>query len=404
MRKYYYLAVVALILVGGGYYLYTKTQANKSKTQYVTAPVEKNTITSSVSASGNIIVDQSSTVDPTISGTVSNLSVQVGDKVQEGQHLFDIVNDDLSVNVDKSNASLEQAKSSLEANEAAEKQAKADLSSARHKNNTTPGSFTKKQIVAMQEKLDAAEKGVTASEQALVAAQADLANEQTTANKRNVTAPISGTVNSINIKNGDDIGKISSGTTHVSPIIIGNLNTMKAQVQVNEVDIPKVKNGQKVMLTFDAIDGFTATGKVEKMDSLGTITQNVVTYNVTIDFDNLDERIKPQMSVSASIITDVKSDVLTVPNSAIRTQGSNSYVEVMKGGSQTPEQAFVQTGLANNTNTEITSGLNAGDVVVTQTISGNSNSNTNNSGSGSNRGGGFGVPGFGGGGGGGRFR
>lgn len=393
MSKKYLIIVIAVLLVGGGYYWYAKSKSGQSKPQYVTATAEKGTLTTSVSASGNVIVDQSATVDPTITGTVTNLAVQVGDGVQKDQFLFDIINKDLSVSVDKSEASFKQAESSLESAEANEKQAKADLSSARHKNHTTPGSYSGKQITAMEEKLDAAKKSVTAAEQSLQAAQSDLDNQRSKAGERQVTAPISGTVNEVNIKNGDDLGKTNTTTTKLSPIIIGDLNTLKAQIQVNEVDIPNVSIGQKAILKFDAIDGFTTTGKVEKLDSLGTITQNVVTYNVTIGFDSLDNRVKPEMSVSASIITDVKQDVITVPNSALKNQGGNNYVEVLNNDN-TPQQVNVEIGIANNTDTEITSGVKAGDEVVTQTISGSSNTNTNSTGS-QNRGGG----GFGGGGG-----
>jgi HlyD family secretion protein len=375
-RVYYYYIAVVIVVLGAGYYWYSTSQSGQNETQYVTAAVEKGTLTTSISASGNIIVDQSATVEPTIDGTVTSLSVQVGDSVTEGQHLFDIDNNDLSVTVAKSTASFAQSKASLESAEANVKQAKADLSSARHKNHVTPGSYSHKQIVAMEEKLDAAKKSVTSAEQSLIASQADLDNQQQNADKRSVTAPISGTVNEINIKNGDDLGKLSSGSTHVTPIIIGDLGTMKSQVQVNEVDIPNVSIGQRATMTFDAIEGFTATGKVEKVDSLGTITQNVVTYNVTIGFDSLDNRIKPEMSASASIITGVKQDVLIVPNSAVKSQESTSYVEVLNEGT-VPQQVNVEVGTANDTETEIVSGVKAGDKVVTQTVSAGSSTNVN---------------------------
>jgi len=395
-KKTIYIAVIALALISGGYYWYTQSRSSNNQAQYVTATAEKGTITNSVSASGNIVVDQSATVDPTITGTVAGLSVQVGDSVQQGQHLFDIINDDLSVSVAKSEASLKQSKSSLESAEANEKQAIADLSSAKHKNKVTPESYTKRQITAMEEKLDAAGKSVTAAEQSLQATQADLDNQQSKAAERQVTAPISGTVNEVNIKNGDDLGKTNTGTTKLSPIIIGDLNTLKAKVQVNEVDIPNVSTDQKVMLKFDAIEGFTATGKVEKIDSLGAITQNVVTYSVTIGFDSLDNRIKPGMSASASIITGVKQDVITVPNSAIKTQGGSSYVEILNEGNS-PKQVNVEIGIANNTDTEIVSGVREGDKVVTQTIN-SSNTNTNSSSTTNRSGaGGLRIPGFGGG-------
>jgi hypothetical protein len=130
------------------------------------------------------------------------------------------------------------------------------------------------------------------------------------------------------------------------------------------------------------------------MDSLGTLTSGVVSYNVTIGFDSLDPRIKPEMSVSAAIITGVKSDVLLVPNSAVKTQNGNSYVQVLVG--QTPENRTVEVGLSNDTQTEIISGINAGDNVVTQTITSGAAS-TAASTSTSNRGG-LNIPGVGGGG------
>jgi multidrug efflux pump subunit AcrA (membrane-fusion protein) len=222
-------------------------------------------------------------------------------------------------------------------------------------------------------------------------------NDLDEANKKNVVSPIDGTVNVINIKNGDDLSRISGSSNAQAPIIIGDLGTLKAQIQINEVDISNVQIGQKATLTFDAINGLTATGKVEKVDSLGTVTQGVVTYNVTVDLDLLDPRIKPQMSVTANVITDVKQDVIIVPNSAVKAASSGgSYVEVMKG--QAPEQVSVTVGASNSTDTEITNGLNVGDKVVTQTV--NPNATTSSTASGSQGSGSSSVrlPGIGGGG------
>ncbi len=141
---------------------------------------------------------------------------------------------------------------------------------------------------------------------------------------------------------------------------------MKAEVEVNEVDIAKVAIGQKVTIKMDALDGTDFSGKVEKIDSLGTVTQGVVSYNVSIGFEALDARIKPDMSVSASIITDVKQDILMVPSSAVKSEGGNAYVEILNGSAL--EQKSVRTGASNDTNTEIISGVNIGDKVVTETL------------------------------------
>ncbi|MFA6048173.1 MAG: efflux RND transporter periplasmic adaptor subunit [Parcubacteria group bacterium] len=386
-----YIAVLILILIIGGYYWYSKSKSKTGQTQYVTTVAEKGTLTTFVSASGSVIVDQSSNIDPTITGTVANLAVSIGDKVTKGQLLFNIVNNDLSVSVAKAKSSLESSANSIESARVQVKSAKADHADAEKSGS---GVSTAGKAV-LKRKVDLAEDGVTAAEKSYQATLADYNNTLSDAAKRNVTSPIDGTVNSINVKNGDDLSKLSSGSSRTVPIIIGDLSTQKAQVQVNEVDISNVQIGQKATLTFDALPDFTATGKVEKMDSLGTTTQGVVTYNVTIAFDSLDPRIKPDMSVTADIITTVKQNVIIVPNSAVKTQGGSSYVEVLNSGN-TPTQVNVQTGTSNNTDTEITSGLNVGDKVVTQTVNptattGATTSSSRNSGGGNVR-----IPGVGG--------
>jgi RND family efflux transporter MFP subunit len=395
-RKKYVWIAIAIFVAGGSYYWYSKSKSTTNQVQYVTATAEKGTLTSSISASGNIIVDQSATVDPTITGTVADLAVAVGDQVKKGQFLFNIVNGDLTVSVAKANASLKQSKDAVESAEVDVKSAKADYAANKKKEDKTPGTYTDKQLKVMKDKIDTAEDKVTQAEKNFIATQADYNNTLTEAGKRKVTATIDGTVNAINIKNGDDLSRLSSSSTSQAPIIIGDLGTMKAQVQVNEVDVADVSQGQKVTLIFDAVDGLQATGTVEKIDSLGTIDQGVVTYNVTIDIDSLDSRIKPEMSVSASIITDVKQNVLIVPASAVKTQNSSMYVEVLNSGNS-PVQKNIEIGITNGTDTEIISGISAGDKVVTQTI--DPSITTSNSSSSSNRGGSaVRLPGLGGGG------
>ena len=379
------IIIAILIIIGGGYYWYSKSNTKTAAVTYKTTTVEKSTLVSSISASGNVIVDQSATVDPTITGTVANLAVNIGDKVKKGQTLFTIINDDLSVTDAKSAASLQQSQNSIDSAEVNVKQAKADYDSAKHDSTKTS-----KQRSVLKAKVEIAQQGVTAAQKNYTATLADYNNQLATSAKRKVVAPIAGTVNAINIKNGDDLSRLSSSNNSSAPIIIGDLGTLKAQVQVNEVDIANVSIGQKVSLTFNGIDGLAVTGKVEKMDSLGTLTSGVVSYNVTIGFDTLDARIKPAMSVSAAITIDVKQDVLVVPNSAVKSQNGGSYVQILKNG--TPSQVSVETGLSNNTQTEIISGVNAGDNVVTQTINPNSTTTTSSS---QNRGG-LRMPGLGG--------
>ncbi len=384
-KKHKYVSVVViLLLIAGGYYCYSKSKSGDETIQYKTATAEKGTLTTFVSGSGNVVVDSSANVDPTITGTVANLAVSVGDKVEKGQFLFNIENDDLSLNANKAYASYISSLQALESAKASKKEASKNYKDASSKNESI-----------MEQKLEAAKLSVSVAEENIKNAFQNYQNEKSNYADRKVVSPIDGTVNEINIKNGDDLSKLSSGSSREVPIIIGDLGTMKAQVEVSEVDIASVEIGQEATLTFNALDDFTATGKVEKMDSLGTLESGVVTYNVTITFDSLDSRIRPEMNVSASITTDSKRDVIIIPVNAIKTEGKAYYVETKNNG--VIEKKTVEVGLENNSKAEIKSGINVGDTIVTQTVNGTSSSSSGSSGSSSsnNRGGGPGmIPGM----------
>ena len=191
-----------------------------------------------------------------------------------------------------------------------------------------------------------------------------------------VYAPFSGTLSNVALKKTD---QASSGTA------IATLITDKqiAELSLNEVDIAKISVGQKATLTFDAVPDLTIAGKVAEIDSVGTVSSGVVNYKVKISFGTNDARVKPGMSVNATIITNVKQNILTVLNSAVKTQNNASYVETFNVELPTatagiqgsislipPTKTTVEIGIANDTNTEIISGLKEGDIVVTKIITG----------------------------------
>lgn len=361
------LSGLLVIAIGGVYYSYTKNGNTGQQIKYVTEVVQKGTLVTSVSATGNITVDQEANIDPTISGTVADLVVKVGDSVEEGDTLFTIINDDLTVSSQKAAVSLQQAKNAVDSAIVSEKQAKEDYHSAKKEDEDDPSSYNAREMQILKDKIDIAQNGIVQAQKSYAATLAEYANQLDEANKRVVKASISGTVNEINIKNGDDLSKLSSGSSRTVPIIIGDLDTLKAEVRVNEVDIPNVQIGQKATMTFDAIGDFTASGKVEKIDALGAVSSGVVTYSVTLSFDSLDSRIKPNMSVTASIIVDSKSDVLSISTSAIKTAGDKNYVEVLSDNGE-PKRKIVEIGISNDTKTEINNGLSVGDEIITQSV------------------------------------
>jgi len=175
-----------------------------------------------------------------------------------------------------------------------------------------------------------------------------------------IYAPFNGILADIKVKKGDSV---SSGTILASVITKQKI----AEISLNEVDAAKVKVDQKATLTFDALPDLTISGRVSEVETVGEVSQGVVSYGVKIALDTEKAEIKPGMSVTADIITDAKQDVLLVPNSAVQSQQNENFVQVMENN--TPRSQQVEIGLVNDTNTEIVSGLKEGDIVVTSTIS-----------------------------------
>jgi len=175
-----------------------------------------------------------------------------------------------------------------------------------------------------------------------------------------IKAPFDGVVAEVSISKGDSV---SSGTSAVNLIT----NQKIAEVELNELDAARIEIGQKVTLEFDAVEGLSITGKVAEIDTIGKVNQGVVSYNVKISYDVQDDRIKPGMSVSASIILESKRNVLISPIIAVKTAGASSYVEVLIDGQ--PQRRDVVTGISNDTMIEIVDGLSSGDNIITQITS-----------------------------------
>jgi multidrug efflux pump subunit AcrA (membrane-fusion protein) len=181
-----------------------------------------------------------------------------------------------------------------------------------------------------------------------------------------------------------------AGETVASPAATIASDHEVAVVTLNEIDAAKIQVGNKVSLSFDALPEVSLAGSVVEIDPVGTVSQGVVNYNVQIGFSQPADTsstslVKPGMSVTADIVTQADQNVIVVPNSAVHTQGATSYVLApaaalsaddvvasMNGGmilSDGTTMVPITIGIANDTQTEVVSGLNVGDQIITQTIS-----------------------------------
>jgi macrolide-specific efflux system membrane fusion protein len=446
------ILVAAVVIAVAAFLIYSAIGKKAAATRYVTEQVTRGTLSVAVAGNGSVVSADSAAVDPGVSGTVTELDVSLGSKVKKGEVLFVIDNPDLDASVVRARGSYQQAESSLakaaqqrtQARQqrkssvaqakvaylqakASTARAKQSLNTARDADPADPLSVQAAKasydaaVIAQkssktayrqaednaEQNYSAAAKSYNAAATARTSARLDYKNASDDADRRTVTAPISGYVTTLSVRNGDQIGGNSSatrasssgsttnsGTTASTPIVISDLSELQAQVQIAETDRPKVKSGQKVEMTFDAVPDLTLTGKVTEIDAVGTASQSVVTYGVTVSFDIQDKRLSPGMTSSASIVTKVATDVLLVPNAAIKTDSSGgTYVQVLDAPAGVPRDVTVETGPASDTQTEIKSGLTGNESVVTQTIAPGATGST--AGSSGSRGG-FGMMGGGG--------
>ncbi len=262
----------------------------------------------------------------------------------------------IATSASSANSSVAQARSQLQ-------QAQSNL--AKLENQVTEADLAASQAQLTQAKndldkllagpdanaLDIAQSGVDQAQIALEQAQLQLAQSQ-------IVAPFDGVVTQVNTKLAQNAGSTSA-------IQVADLDHLEIVVNLAEVDVNRSKVGQDAVVTLDALPDVTLQGKVSQIAPAGVMTQGVVNYPVTIAVTDPGEGVKTGMTANLNIIVDQRDDVLTVPNRAVRTQGRQKMVTVLFEGLNIP--VAVQTGLSNDSATEITSGLKEGDVVLLST-------------------------------------
>jgi RND family efflux transporter MFP subunit len=226
-----------------------------------------------------------------------------------------------------------------------------------------------KAVVAdAQETLDTLQSGPTQSD--LTVAQTRVTQAQAELAKSKLTAPFAGTITNVDVMTGDIV---KDGTLAFQ---IDDLSRLFIDLQVSEMDIPQIKAGQTATITFDAISDKEYQGKVTRIGMVGTNSQGVVNYPVTVEILDGDANILPGMTAAVNIIVSQAEDVLVVPNQAVRSIGGQHTVTVLFEGQQI--QIPVTIGLVGDTMTEITgTSLKEGDEVVTNTGTSTSTTSSN---------------------------
>ena len=175
-----------------------------------------------------------------------------------------------------------------------------------------------------------------------------------------ITSSATGVITSLAVSAGE---RVTNGqvVAHVT-----NYNELQTVVQIDELDISKIKKKQSVDLTVNAFPDQTFTGKVSAISEEGTSSSGVSTFAVTIHIDKPDQ-LKVGMSTEARILTVSKKDALYVPLDAVYTSNKEKYVIINSkstdhNNSETKKK-IIQTGLANEDYVEITNGLSEGETI-----------------------------------------
>jgi HlyD family secretion protein len=172
-----------------------------------------------------------------------------------------------------------------------------------------------------------------------------------------VVAPFNGVVTAINAK----VGQSASGTA----VSIADLDDVEVVLNMSEVDVNQVQSGQSAEITLDAVSDAALQGTVTAIAPAGTLSNGVVNYPVTVSIMNAADAVKTGMTANVNIIIEERKDVLAVPNKAVKTVNKQKVVYVLRNGQ--PFMTPVQTGLSNDSLTEIVSGVQEGEVVVNGT-------------------------------------
>ncbi|MCE5191199.1 MAG: efflux RND transporter periplasmic adaptor subunit [Actinomycetia bacterium] len=411
LRRYRgWIALVALVAVGAAVYLLTRPASNAgTATTYTTEAATRGTLSVTVSGTGNLAVDNTTEVYPSVSGTVASVKVAKGDKVATGDVLFTLDAQNARANTAKALAGYRQSQQGVAQASANLVKTKNNLANLQERANEPSNTVTSADIAAAQADVTAASASLTSAKASQASSALDY--EQTKASQSDlvVKAPASGVIYSIDIAAGDTVSASSGGSSSAgsnvapamgvsttaassssssnAPIVIAPAQPLSVLLAINEVDLPSLKIGQRADIEFDALPDLTSTGKVYDIADTGTNSSGVVTFDVRLSLDVADPALRAGMSSAATIVTGVAKDAIIVPSAAVKlnTDGT-SYVQVLDP-SGTPRKVTVEVGLSSSTQAQILSGVTEGEKVVT------SSSAT----SGTSTGGGFSMPGFGGG-------
>jgi len=330
MKKKALIVVALLLVVGAALFLGFRGTGNGQK--FKTGRVTKGNIRAMVTATGTLNAVTTVLVGTQVSGTIKQIHADFNSRVKKGQLIAEIDPAQFEAQVEQARANLLAAKANVE-------KAKATLADSQRSRQRNRELFSR-QLIARSD-LDTAETTYDSNKAQLGANEAQVAQTEAALKAAEINlrytkilSPVEGTVVSRNVDVGQTVA--ASFQTPTLFTIAQDLTKMQVDTNVDEADVGRVALGQDVEFSVDAYPDRVFHGAIAQVRIAPITVQNVVTYDVVIHVDNADLNLKPGMTANVSIIVASKSDVLKIPNAALRFRPSDK--ELGKSGTEQPSK------------------------------------------------------------------
>ncbi len=308
------VSLVAIAVVGGGAYGYYRYRQKAPEPTVMTAAVTRGDVADTVGATGTLQAVTTVQVGTQVSGTIKELHADFNSLVKRGQVIARLDPSLFETQIEQARANLIRAQADLE-------RLKVTLDDARTKLNRAR-ELAERQLIPQSE-LDTAEVTVRSTDAQIRSSQAQVTQAEASLNQNQVNlahtviaAPIDGLVISRNVDVGQTVAASMSAPTLF--VLAADLTKMQVVANLDESDVGRIRPGQRVTFSVDAYPADEFIGKVAQVRLQPIVQQNVVTYATVIDVPNPELKLKPGMTANVNVEIARKSDVLRVPNAALR--------------------------------------------------------------------------------------
>jgi HlyD family secretion protein len=339
MKKKVIWFVVVLVIIAGSVLGVTLIRKGKNgAVKYRKEALGRGDIQALVVTSGTLNPIDLVDVGSQVSGKITKLYADFNSTVTQGQVVAEIELEPLQMKIQQNEASYKSRVAALE-------QSKVTLANLKNKYDRAMSLFEKK-LVSIEEKEAAegnylgAKADVTAAEAALAQAKIALDLSKVDMSHAVIRAPVDGMVITRKVSLGQTLQ--AGMTVPVLFQVATDLTKMKVECSVDEADIGRVKEGQKVQFSVEAFPTETFNGVVQQVRYAATTTSNVVTYTTVVNVDNPEKKLRPGMTATVSIIAGEAKNVLRVPNAALRFTPDLSQAELTQIMREAGERMMAQ--------------------------------------------------------------